>query len=921
LSATRSTPRLAAAFLCALAAMLIAAFAASAPALAEPALPEGFQDEVVFDGLEQPTNFRFAADGRIFVAEKPGRILVFDGPEDKTPTVFADLRTDVYDNGDRGLLGIELDPEFTTGRPYVYALYTWDHVLGTAWDPANPEYGTPGTSGDPPCFDQNTNGSCLVSGRLVRLTENALNPDHAVEESGRPKEEQLLEGWCQQFSSHSIGELQFGTEGALYVSGGDGANYESIPDYGQLGTPANPCGDAPTAIGVKPESSPGKPLPNAKGGALRSQNLQLLNGAILRIDPDTGDAFPGNPLAGDGNENAERTVAKGFRNPFRFVFDSETGEIYSGNVGSSEIEEIDRFQAPPTTVYNSGWPCYEGITSQFQFRKLTEETGLEVCASMYANNPSSLPLFNYSHKQNVVPGDECPTQAGSAVGGLSFYEGPQFPAKYKGALFFADAVRGCFWVMYPGGDGRPDPSTTERFLREGNVYPGVKIAEGPGGYLYYADLLSDEGAGAGEIHRIAYQPNSPVAKLKATPQPYGLYDGSGKFETTVDAGESSDPDGKALNYKWDLNEDGDFETVGSSTRTLTFTKAEQETREGKGESPNRVVAVKVEDDEGFTSVARITLYPGDKPPTVTITEPSSSFRWGVGDEVDLNALGTDAKGNPIFEPLPYYWVTRMAHCPNLSEPTACHVHPLQTFSGIKHAELLAPQHEYPSYIDVVVRVSDKRGLSGTATMRIDPRTVDLSLASNPPGVQLLAGSDSQPTPFTTKAIDGSEILISAPATAVLGGTTYNFANWSDGEGREHPIVSSSQSSYTATYTAATSGDGGSTGGSGGSGGSGSGGGGGGGGGGETVTAPQTLLGKHPPAKTRATTARFTFKATAQGAKFTCKLDGKAKAACPSPTTYKKLKPGKHTFKVWATAGGKTDPTPAKFSWKVLPPKR
>lgn len=113
-------------------------------AAAEPALPPGFQDEVVFSGLEQPTNFRFAPDGRVFVAEKPGRILVYDSLSDTTPEVFADLRGDVYDNGDRGLLGLALDPEFDEGRPYVYALYTWDHVLGKTWDPTKPEYGTPG---------------------------------------------------------------------------------------------------------------------------------------------------------------------------------------------------------------------------------------------------------------------------------------------------------------------------------------------------------------------------------------------------------------------------------------------------------------------------------------------------------------------------------------------------------------------------------------------------------------------------------------------------------------------------------------------------------------------------------------------------------------------------------------------------------
>jgi glucose/arabinose dehydrogenase len=874
--------------------LVLVLFALGAPGLAaaEPALPAGFQDEVVFSGIEQPTNFRFAADGRVFVATKPGRILVYSGIGDTTPEVFADLRGDVYDNGDRGLLGLALDPEFTTGRPYVYALYTWDHVLGEAWDPTDPKYGTPGVSGDPGCPTQNSSASCLVSGRLVRLTEDPdpLNPNHALQVGGLPKEEELVQGWCQQFSSHSIGELQFGPEGALYASGGDGAAYESIADYGQLGTPPNPCGDSPSPAGTVPN-----PVSDSQGGALRAQNLQVLNGAILRLDPDTGAAYPGNPMSASGNENTRRTVAKGFRNPFRFTFDPKTGEIYTGNVGSSEIEEIDRFQAPPTSLYNSGWPCYEGIERQFQFKLV----GLKVCSALYKAEDeeepqTAQPFFSYSHRQTVVPGDECPFESGSAISGLSFYEGSQFPSEYKGALFFADAVRGCLWVMQPGEDGKPDPSTAKRFMREGNVYSGVKISEGPGGYLYYANLFSEEGKGDGEIHRIGYKPNSPIARVKANPA-FGLYDGSDEFETTVEAGESSDPDGDPLIYEWDLDEDGVYEVSGSAkTQTLTFTKAEQEARENANPSlsPNRVVAVRVEDDEELSSVARITIYPGDVPPTATISKPTPSQLWKVGDPVKLE--GT----SPRF----YYWETRMAHCPDPSNPTACHEHPLQTFSGIRHPEFIAPQHDYPSYIKILLRVADERGLQGTATLQFHPQTVDLAMASDPPGIELRAANTETTSPFTVPAIDGSEIQLSAPQSATIDGRAYTFARWSDGGPRVHPIlVSPDHSSYTASYTTPAL----------------------------PIPpeeekkqppppVPNTKLGRHPPSKTTATKATFSFTSTVPGAKFACKLDGGPKQACRSPKTYRGLKRGRHSLQVWATAAGKTDPTPAKLSWKILP---
>lgn len=872
--------------------LALASLAAPAIAPAEPALPPGFQDEVVFEGLEQPTNFRFAEDGRVFVAEKPGRILVYEDLEDPTPDVFADLRGDVYDNGDRGLLGLALDPEFTTGRPYVYALYTWDHVLGKPWDPKDPEYGTPGASGDPGCPGQNTSASCLVSGRLVRLAEDALNPNHAVVVEGLPKEEELVQGWCQQFSSHSVGELQFGPEGALYASGGDGAAFESIADYGQLGTPPNPCGDPPSPAGTAPS-----PISESQGGALRAQNLKVLNGAILRLDPDTGAAFEGNPLAASGDENTRRTIAKGFRNPFRFAFDPQTGEIYSGNVGSSEIEEIDRFQTPPASLYNSGWPCYEGLERQFQFKAL--EPALGVCTAMYAAEPgsASLPFFSYSHGQSVVPEDECPTESGSAIGGISFYEGTQLGKAYEGALFFSDAVRGCVWAMFPGEDGKPDPSTTIRFMREGKIYPGVKISEGPGGYLYYADLLSEEGIGDGAIHRIAYRPDAPTARLEAEP-PFGLYAG-GEFKTTLDASASSDPTSDPLTYEWDLEEDGTFE-AGGSEKKLTFTEEEQEEREDEDLSPNRVIAVRVEDDEGFAALARLTLYPGDKPPVPTIVKPDSAFEWGVGDEIKLDANAVDAEGEPITSPLPYYWVTRMAHCPDPAHPEACHGHPLQTFPGIRRPKFIAPQHDYPSYIEVVLRVSDDRGLSGAASIKIDPRTVDLSLASDPPGIELLVASTEKTAPFSVPAIDGSEILLSAPATAVLGGRTYSFEGWSDGGARAHSIhVSSAQSQYAASYATPPDRPPNP----------------------EPDRPPATKLRKHPPKVTRSTRAKFVFSADLAGARFRCKLDAKPARECRSPKLYKGLKAGWHSFKVWASVGPLSDPTPERFRWRVLPPKR
>jgi glucose/arabinose dehydrogenase len=881
----------------------------AATATAEPALPEGFQDSAVIENLEQPTNFRFAPDGRVFVAEKPGKIIVFENVEDTSPEVFADLRTDVYDSGDRGLLGLALDPKFEEGRPYVYALYTYDHILG---DPSPaPKWGKKNHTGDE-CSDLNGGDACLVSGRLVRL--KAIG-NHAEEALGEPVQQVLTEGWCQQFSSHSIGDLQFGPEGALYASGGDGASFSSA-DYGQFGDEPNPCGDPPSPAGTA--LSP----PTAEGGSLRSQNNRVLSGKIIRVDPETGEGWPGNPLlghevsSGEAAKNEGRLVAKGFRNPFRFAFDPVHGELYADNVGSSEIEELDRFPASPTSLFNSGWPCYEGPERQFQFKDL----GLNVCDALYeaednGGEPTASPFFYYSHGQSVVPDDECPIEYGSALGGISVYEGEEFPAAYKGALFFTDAVRGCVWVMFPGADGKPDPTTTMRFMRENRVYPAVDIEEGPEGGLYYADLFGDEAGADGAIHQISYSPGAPKARLTATP-PYG--EGL-PLEITFDAGDSSDPTDQALSYEWDLDGNGTFETNGGETQSLEFTQEELEEREEKDESLNRVVSVRVEDPDGNTSVASVTVYPGDSPPQPTIDAPLAAEKWAVGDTIHLQGSALDGQGHPMFEPLSYYWSTRLLHCP--TGPLNCHAHPLETFAGTRNGEFTAPEHDYPSYLEITLRVADARGLTASKTIKLEPRVVTLTVASSPPGIQLTAGLLQGSAPLSLTAIEGSHVLLSAPATAEIGGKTYTWKSWSDAGDRAHTVIAEGDGEYTAVFEGPKEegeeeeGEGG----------------------GEEApsggqppppsvppfvpppvveSAPAVSIDAHPAKKTRSGTARYAFSANQSGAVFKCKLDKGRLKTCHSPQVYRHLRPGSHTFTVVAEAAG-LQSKPAKFSWKVL----
>ena len=334
------------------------------------ALPAGFVEETVFTGLSSPIDVEFSPDGRILVAEKKGTIQVFDSLTDTSPDTLADLNVNVYNFWDRGLLGIALHPNFPA-TPYVYVLYTYDaEIGGTA-----PTWGSAGVYSDPcPSPPGATADGCVVSGRLSRLTVsgNQMTGSEVV----------LIEDWCQQYPSHSIGDLAFGADGMLYASSGDGASFNSV-DYGQDGTPVNPCGDPPGGVGGS--MSP----PTAEGGALRSQDLRTsgdptsLSGTVIRIDPATGLAPLDNPLAGSADPNAQRIVAYGLRNPFRIDFRPGTNDLWLGDVGWSSWEELNRIANPTGGVLNFGWPCYEGGSGTSTRQSGYDNANLDICEDLY----------------------------------------------------------------------------------------------------------------------------------------------------------------------------------------------------------------------------------------------------------------------------------------------------------------------------------------------------------------------------------------------------------------------------------------------------------------------------------------------------------------------------------------------------------
>ncbi|HLE13224.1 MAG TPA: PKD domain-containing protein, partial [Anaerolineales bacterium] len=584
-------------------------------------------------------------------------------------------------------------------------------------------------------------------------------------------EQVLIEDWCQQYPSHSIGSLAFGLDGALYVSGGDGASF-NFTDYGQDGNPLNPCGDPPGGVGAV--LTP----PTAEGGALRSQDLRTggdpvtLDGAILRVDPATGAGLPGNPLAGNPDPNAKRIIAYGLRNPFRITVRPNIGDVWIGDVGWSTWEEINRIPAPSDSIVeNFGWPCYEGNNRQSGY----DGANLNLCENLY-NQAGAVtnPFYTYHHNSRVVPNEVCPT-GGSSVAGISFqfYTGSSYPSQYNGALFFADYSRDCIWAMLDPGSGTPNPSNIETFV--GGAANPVDLKISSSGDLFYVDF------DGGTIRRVTYasanQP--PVAVASANPTT-----GNAPLTVSFDGSASSDPDpGDTLTYAWDLDGDGAFDDAFTAQASFTYTLAGSYT-----------ATLRVTDSQGATATDAVVITVGNTPPAASIDAPAPGTLWKVGDVINFSGSASDTQDGSLSASA-LSWSLVMYHC-----PSNCHTHPIQDFVGVANGSFTAPDHEYPAYLELRLTATDSGGLQDTKTVRLDPRTVVLTFQTNPGGLQLVVGGTSQKASFSRTVIIGSRNSISATSPQVKSKSTYRFVSWSDGGAQTHDIIApAAATTYTARF--------------------------------------------------------------------------------------------------------------------------
>ncbi len=725
---------------------------------AAAAVPGGFGDGVAASGLSLPTGMEFMPDGRILVTEKTGVVRVVQNGA-VLPTPLIDLSSRVSDYWDRGLLGIAVDPDFTTGRPYVYLLYPYDP---TGSDDAGikslrlSRFTVAGNTAS-------IGSEVVVLGSLPSpgCTANLGSPDCVPND------------WY----GHGPGSLVFAPDRTLFVSMGDGASWDEVDPR-----------------------------------ALRAQDIDQYPGKVLRIDRD-GNGVASNPFwNGNARSIRSRVFAYGLRNPFRFALRPGSNTLHVGDVGWLTREELNIVSAGD----NLGWPCYEGPNQQPGY------SSFSTCQALYARGsgavrraavdwssiggaaavggPSaSLTNFPSPWNRGVFYADYAngwirylPLDASGNVSGapVDFATGLDSPVDLKvgpdGALYYVSIMAGQVRRIAVGNDPPTPPPFGVAFLSDLTPFGTPLNGVGP----YERDRSNGStAAGDGVPITIGGVPHSKGLGVHAASEVRYVLDKPCRLQATVGVDDEVGSAGSVTFEVWN----------GTSTRLYT-----SGLRTGNdpglaidvalaGVSQVRLVVTDggngTSDDHASWGSARFVCGTQGAPVPV-IGTPAVDTRFEVGQRVTFAGSATDPEdGNVPGTRLA--WQITIHHCPLGN----CHSHFLTSATGTSGSFVL-PDHGDDTHLTIDLTATDAVGLSTTVSRRVEYRTSHVTLDTMPSGRTIVYDGNAVQTPYVADVPVGSVRTLSV--VSPQSGAT--FLGWSDEGAITHDVtIPAVDTAYVASF--------------------------------------------------------------------------------------------------------------------------
>ncbi len=603
--------------------------------------PAGFQSQLKVKGangdLVGMVGVVFDQIGQMYAWEKNGKVwaIRFDANGNAQKYLLLDINYEVLSNNDLGLVSVVLHPDFITNG-YLYLMYA-----------VNRSYLLTGIDG---------NDGSDQTGSIVRVTRYQANLNANPSFSSLVSNSRLVllgttpaDGIPIIWTNHGGGCMVFGNDGTLMISTGDGA-YSGVYDRGNEGN-------------YQQAISAGVITQAHNIGAYRSQVDDSHSGKILRIDPETGNGIPSNPLYNPNTPRAaiSRLWAKGLRNPFRMTLvpntgshnpqDGNPGVLVVGDVGNFSREEINTVTGPNQ---NFGWPRYEGLEREntpwnsptyapaTHRKPILEYRSLATDANVYLNQMTKIQIgsaqFPYSG----------PTFSGASTIAGVFYTGTKYPTAYQNALFMADYDGK--WIRVLKLNANHDPVSVSHFmtLSQKVVHLAYNAVDES---IYYVTGVSETTNPCDEVRKMHYSISNlpPVAKIETD-----VNSGIAPLPVAFTALKSYDPEGTTLTYEWRINDGSPFST-GLAPHYLFNTSA-------PGRHKYKVkLTVRDINGTGLSSSDSVYVYLNSTPPVVTSS--SLDAITGIDAATDypltLSAVVSDAQ-SPT-DSLQLSWTVALVH--------------------------------------------------------------------------------------------------------------------------------------------------------------------------------------------------------------------------------------------------------------------
>ncbi|WP_116047409.1 ThuA domain-containing protein [Amycolatopsis palatopharyngis] len=585
------------------------------PGTGDPA-DEDFDQVTLAKGEErtgEPIALAVLPDRRVLHTSRDGEVWL------TTPQATTSLaaKLDVYNHDEDGLQGIAVDPDFAENN-WVYLYYA-------------PPLDTP--PGDAP--ENGTEADFAPFKGHNQLSRYKLTAEGTLDLAS---EQQILRvpadrGIC----CHAGGEIDFDAQGNLLLSTGDDTNPFASDGYSPIDERAdrNPVFDARRT----------------------SANTNDLRGKLLRISvqEDGSYTIPEGNLFAPGTEKTRPEVyAMGFRNPFRFAVDKETGWIYLGDYGP-DAGSANPERGPGGTVEfnlikeagNFGWPlCVGDNLSYRDYDFATGESGPAFdCAAPKNESRHNTGLVDLPPAQPAwIPYDggsvpEFGTGSESPMGGPVYNYDPgldsptKFPEYYDGKTFAYEWERSWIKPIEVGPNG--ERGAIETFFESMDLTRPMNIEFGPEGSLYVLDYGSGYFGGSADsaVYRIDYTKGNRTPSVQLATD---RTSGPAPLEVNFDPAGTVDEDGGALAYAWDFDGDGNTDSTEAGPVSHTYDEPGQYNAQ-----------LSVTDETGLTGSVSAVITAGNTAPTVRLETPVDGGFFGFGDDVPFKVTVTDPEDGQI----------------------------------------------------------------------------------------------------------------------------------------------------------------------------------------------------------------------------------------------------------------------------------